>query len=108
MPFNLVLTGFGRTVQSRRYNRQKRTWCFEPPSGERRRLATSVLKAHIALAQQVFPKGTFGHALDSAARISHRHEAAGFDHGTGHLHFISACMNFRSVCRSPAQVWDSK
>ena len=46
-----------------------RTWCFQKPTSERRRLATSVLKAHIAVAQQVFPVGTLGHALDSACHI---------------------------------------
>ncbi len=68
-----------------------RTWCFEPPTTERRRLATSVLKAHIAVAQQVFPKGTFGHALDSAARLPMWQAKLDYDHGTGHGvgHYLS-------------------
>ncbi|MEK9577396.1 MAG: M24 family metallopeptidase, partial [Halieaceae bacterium] len=68
-----------------------RTWCFEPPSAERRRLATSVLKAHIAVAQQVFPTGTLGHALDSAARLPMWQAQLDYDHGTGHGvgHYLS-------------------
>ena len=68
-----------------------RTWCFESPSAERRRLATSVLKAHIAVAQQVFPAGTLGHALDSAARLPMWQAQLDYDHGTGHGvgHYLS-------------------
>ena len=68
-----------------------RTWCFEPPTGERCRLATSVLKAHIAVAQQVFPSGTLGHALDSAARLPMWQAKLDYDHGTGHGvgHYLS-------------------
>ena len=68
-----------------------RTWCFEPPTGERCRLATSVLKAHIAVAQQVFPSGTLGHALDSAARLPMWQAQLDYDHGTGHGvgHYLS-------------------
>ena len=68
-----------------------RTWCFEPPTPERRSLATSVLKAHIAVANQVFPEGTFGHALDSAARLPMWQAQLDYDHGTGHGvgHYLS-------------------
>ena len=68
-----------------------RTWCFRPPTPEHRRLATSVLKAHIAVAQQVFPVGTLGHALDSAARLPMWQAKLDYDHGTGHGvgHYLS-------------------
>lgn len=68
-----------------------RTWCFEPPSAERRCLATNVLKAHIAVAEQVFPTGTLGHALDSAARLPMWQAQLDYDHGTGHGvgHYLS-------------------
>ena len=50
-----------------------------------------MLKAHIAVAQQVFPKGTFGHALDSAARLPMWQAQLDYDHGTGHGvgHYLS-------------------
>jgi len=68
-----------------------RTWCFQTPSSEHRSLATSVLKAHIAVAQQVFPAGTLGHALDSAARLPMWQAKLDYDHGTGHGvgHYLS-------------------
>lgn len=68
-----------------------RTWCFEVPTSEHRRLATSVLKAHIAVAQQNFPVGTLGHALDSAARLPMWQAQLDYDHGTGHGvgHYLS-------------------
>lgn len=68
-----------------------RTWCFETPSSEHQSLATSVLKAHIAVAQQVFPAGTLGHALDSAARLPMWQAKLDYDHGTGHGvgHYLS-------------------
>jgi len=68
-----------------------RTWCFQTPTSEHRSLATSVLKAHIAVAQQVFPAGTLGHALDSAARLPMWQAKLDYDHGTGHGvgHYLS-------------------
>ena len=68
-----------------------RTWCFQTPTSEHRSLATSVLKAHIGVAQQVFPVGTLGHALDSAARLPMWQAKLDYDHGTGHGvgHYLS-------------------
>jgi Xaa-Pro aminopeptidase len=68
-----------------------RTWCFQTPTTEHRSLATSVLKAHIAVAQQIFPVGTLGHALDSAARLPMWQAKLDYDHGTGHGvgHYLS-------------------
>ncbi len=68
-----------------------RTWCFQTPTSEHQSLATSVLKAHIAVAQQVFPVGTLGHALDSAARLPMWQAKLDYDHGTGHGvgHYLS-------------------
>ena len=68
-----------------------RTWCFQTPTSEHRSLATSVLKAHISVAQQTFPAGTLGHALDSAARLPMWQAKLDYDHGTGHGvgHYLS-------------------
>ncbi len=45
---------------------------------------TIVLKAHIALASTVFPKGTTGVALDAICRKELWQENMDFKHGTGH------------------------
>ena len=45
---------------------------------------TAVLRAHIALANTVFPKGVFGSQLDTLARAPLWEIGADFGHGTGH------------------------
>ncbi|MFP4485096.1 MAG: aminopeptidase P family protein [Spirochaetaceae bacterium] len=45
---------------------------------------TLVLKGHIALATQQFPKGTTGHQLDALARSALWQEGRNYGHGTGH------------------------
>ena len=68
-----------------------RTWCFEPAPDAVRKSATIVLKGHIALVTQMFPSGTFGHALDAAARMPLWMHGLDYDHGTGHGvgHYLS-------------------
>lgn len=51
---------------------------------ELKRMYTLVLKGHLALARQRFPKGTSGQALDSLARAVLWQEGYDFEHGTGH------------------------
>ncbi len=45
---------------------------------------TLVLKGHIALATQQFPKGTTGHQLDALARTALWQAGRNYGHGTGH------------------------
>lgn len=45
---------------------------------------TLVLKAHIALASAVFPKGTTGNELDLLARQPLLKQGSDYEHGTGH------------------------
>ena len=68
-----------------------RTWCFGSASEDVVKAATIVLKGHIALATQAFPAGTFGHALDAAARAPLWGQGLDYDHGTGHGvgHYLS-------------------
>jgi Xaa-Pro aminopeptidase len=51
---------------------------------EMRRMFTLVLKAHIALATAVFPKGTSGLQLDAIARRPLWDHGCDYAHGTGH------------------------
>ena len=68
-----------------------RTWCFSPPPDDIVKASTTVLKGHIALAKQVFPVGTYGHALDAIARAPLWAQGLDYDHGTGHGagHYLS-------------------
>ena len=68
-----------------------RTWCFAPPPDHVVKASTTVMKSHIALARQVFPVGTFGHALDAIARAPMWAQGLNYDHGTGHGvgHYLS-------------------
>ncbi|MGN0902433.1 MAG: M24 family metallopeptidase, partial [Succinivibrio sp.] len=62
-----------------------RTWLTGPHiSDEERRMYTLVLKAHIALATLVFPKGTSGIQIDAIARRPLWDYGLDFAHGTGH------------------------
>src|SRR5690606_28295519 len=55
-----------------------------PPSAEQKDRFTRVLKGHIALAMQVFPKGTNGGQLDVLARQFLWMDGVDYAHGTGH------------------------
>ena len=89
--FDAIFVGFGWPIQSWRDYRYHTYLVLPDTNSEHRSLATSVLKAHIAVAQQVFPVGTLGHALDSAARLPMWQAKLDYDHGTGHGvgHYLS-------------------
>jgi Xaa-Pro aminopeptidase len=55
----------------------------EAPAEERDRF-TRVLKGHIRLASQTFPKGTIGSQLDTLARMFLWEAGVDYAHGTGH------------------------
>ncbi len=61
-----------------------RTVAIGIPTDEHRRMFTLVLKGHIALARNLFPKGTTGVQLDVLARQHLWQEGLDYDHGTGH------------------------
>ena len=61
-----------------------RTIAIGEPSQEMIDDYTTVLKAHIALAQARFPVGTAGMKLDAVARVQMWHKCLDYKHGTGH------------------------
>jgi len=61
-----------------------RTTFFGKPTEEEKRNYTSVLKGHIALVTQKFPKGTNGYQLDIFARQYLWQDSLNYLHGTGH------------------------
>lgn len=61
-----------------------RTLLFGKPTKEEIHDYTLVLKGHLALANQIFPKGTSGHQLDILAHRYLWQEGMNYFHGTGH------------------------
>jgi len=61
-----------------------RTVAVGSPDGEMRDRFTRVLKGHIAIASQRFPRGTNGAQLDTLARAALWQVGLDYDHGTGH------------------------
>ncbi len=61
-----------------------RTVAIGRPGAEERDRFTRVLKGHIALALQRFPRGTNGTQLDTLARAALWQVGLDYDHGTGH------------------------
>lgn len=61
-----------------------RTVALGEITAEERRMATLVLKGHIALAVAQFPQGVMGENLDALARMPLWKEGLDYDHGTGH------------------------
>lgn len=61
-----------------------RTIALGPLTDEERRAYTAVLKAHIGLSRCIFPIGTTGLQLDTAARYPLWLAGYDFGHGTGH------------------------
>ncbi|MBV7257254.1 aminopeptidase P family protein [Pacificimonas sp. WHA3] len=61
-----------------------RTVVVGTPTDEMKERFTRVLKGHIALATQTFPKGTRGTQLDSLARMHLWRGGVDYGHGTGH------------------------
>lgn len=61
-----------------------RTLLFGKATKEQKKDYTLVLKGHLAMASQVFPKGTDGHALDVLAHQFLWNNGMTYFHGTGH------------------------
>ncbi len=61
-----------------------RTVIVGNPTAEQKEKYTAVLKAHIACARQIFPKGTDGIKLDGITRAALWQQGLDFGHGTGH------------------------
>lgn len=61
-----------------------RTIALGPLTPEERHVYTLVLKAHLQLQHMLFPDGTTGLQLDTAARMPLWREGLDFGHGTGH------------------------
>src|SRR5690606_1736347 len=61
-----------------------RTVAIGTPTDEQRRRYTLVLKAHVRAANQTFPAGTTGVAIDAIARSALWAEQLDYGHGTGH------------------------
>ena len=61
-----------------------RTLLFGEPTQEQKEDYTLVLKGHLALSSQVFPKGTTGHQLDALAHQFLWQRGQDYFHGTGH------------------------
>ncbi len=76
-----------------------RTVAIGDPGPGIRRLATLVLKGHIALDQARFPKGTTGTQLDVLARQFLWQQGFDYDHGTGH-----GVGSFLSVHEGPQRI----
>jgi Xaa-Pro aminopeptidase len=68
-----------------------RTVHLGEPTSEHRARFTAVLKAHIALATQRFPRGAKGVALDAVCRSVMWAHGLDYQHGTGHG--VGAAMN---------------
>ncbi|MBV0912362.1 aminopeptidase P family protein [Rhodobacteraceae bacterium ASV31] len=67
-----------------------RTTILGTPTDEMRRRYTQVLRGHVALCRQRFPKGVTGAQLDPVARQFLWDDGVDFDHGTGHG--VGACL----------------
>jgi Xaa-Pro aminopeptidase len=76
-----------------------RTIAIGDPGPEIRRMATLVMKGHIALDRARFPRGTTGTQLDILARQFLWREGFDYDHGTGH-----GVGNFLSVHEGPQRI----
>lgn len=61
-----------------------RTLAIGEVSAEHKRVYTSVLQAHLALAGQLFPAGTVGGQLDAITRAALWRQQLSYGHGTGH------------------------
>ena len=61
-----------------------RTLCFGKPTAEQKKDYTLVLKGHLALARQIFYKGTKGVQLDILAKQYMWQAGMTYYHGTGH------------------------
>jgi Xaa-Pro aminopeptidase len=76
-----------------------RTVAVGEPTAEARDRFTRVLRAHIAVARAVFPKGATGAQIDGIARLPLWEAGLDFDHGTGH-----GVGSFLSVHEGPQRI----
>jgi Xaa-Pro aminopeptidase len=83
-----------------------RTVAIGGPSQEMRERFTLVLKGHIALATQRFPRGTTGSQLDTLARAALWQAGLDFDHGTGHGvgHYLGVHEGPQRISKAPNKV----
>ncbi|MDA3835763.1 MAG: aminopeptidase P family protein [Spirochaetales bacterium] len=83
-----------------------RTLLFGDPSERQRRDYTVVLKAHLALARQRFPVGTYGYQLDGAARLMLWNAGLNYGHGTGHGvgHMLNVHEGPQNISPKPIKV----
>jgi Xaa-Pro aminopeptidase len=83
-----------------------RTVAIDRPSQEMRERFTLVLKGHIALAIQRFPRGTTGSQLDTLARAALWQAGLDFDHGTGHGvgHYLGVHEGPQRISKAPNKV----
>ena len=76
-----------------------RTIAIGKPTKDMVKYFTIVLKAHISLANIIFPHGTAGHELDILARKHLWREGLDYGHGTGHG--VGSCL---SVHEGPQRI----
>ena len=76
-----------------------RTIAIGKPTKDMAKYYTIVLKAHISLANIIFPYGTAGHELDILARKHLWREGLDYGHGTGHG--VGSCL---SVHEGPQRI----
>ncbi len=83
-----------------------RTVAIDGPSQEMRERFTLVLKGHIALATQRFPRGTTGSQLDTLARAALWQAGLDYDHGTGHGvgHYLGVHEGPQRISKAPNKV----
>jgi Xaa-Pro aminopeptidase len=83
-----------------------RTVAIDRPNQEMRERFTLVLKGHIALAIQRFPRGTTGSQLDTLARAALWQAGLDFDHGTGHGvgHYLGVHEGPQRISKAPNKV----
>jgi Xaa-Pro aminopeptidase len=83
-----------------------RTVAIDRPIQEMRERFTLVLKGHIALAVQRFPRGTTGSQLDTLARAALWQAGLDFDHGTGHGvgHYLGVHEGPQRISKAPNKV----
>lgn len=81
-----------------------RTLLFGEATDEEKRDYTLVLKGHLALASQRFPKGTKGYQLDALARQYLWQAGMSFSHGTGHGIGFNLCVHEGPQSISPRAI----
>ncbi|KAF8561869.1 hypothetical protein P879_09128 [Paragonimus westermani] len=83
-----------------------RTVHLHQPTPEQKACYTLVLKAHIAVSSQVFPRGTTGSRLDMLARHELWNHQTDFAHGTGHGVGAFLCVHEGPIGLSGSRVGD--